>query len=218
MPTTSSSASSPSYRRWRARMPAIRLSALLSSLPPGWGQVAQAGAGPDAVEITGVAEDSRRVHPGSLFLARKGRGTDGHRYIASALAAGAVAVAGELPPAELPVPVPAGVPYLQVSEGHTAFALLSAAFYGFPSRAMAIVGVTGTDGKTTTSTFAHSILSAAGRRPGLITTISALIGDHARDTGFHVTTPEAFDLQGYLAQMRDLCCGVTVVETTTHGL
>jgi UDP-N-acetylmuramoyl-L-alanyl-D-glutamate--2,6-diaminopimelate ligase len=199
-------------------MAAIRLSALLSSLPPGWGQVAQAGAPSDALEVTGVAEDSRRVHPGALFLARKGRGTDGHRYIPAALAAGAVAVAGELPLSDLPAPLPPETPYLRVREGHTAFALLSAAFYGFPTRDMAIVGVTGTDGKTTTSTFVHSILSAAGRRAGLITTISALIGDQALDTGFHVTTPEAFDLQGYLARMRDLGCAVAVVETTSHGL
>ena len=140
--------------------------------PPGWGHVRAGRREAGAVEITGVAEDSRRVQPGSLFLARKGRGTDGHRYIAPALAAGAVAVAGELPPAELPAPLPPVCPTSRSSEGHTAFALLSAAFYGFPSRKMAMVGVTGTDGKTTTSTLVHSILTAAGRRTGLITTIS----------------------------------------------
>jgi UDP-N-acetylmuramoyl-L-alanyl-D-glutamate--2,6-diaminopimelate ligase len=199
-------------------MSAITLQALLSRLPANWGDVRQAGADPARITITGVAEDSRRVQAGTLFLARKGRGTDGHRYIPQALAAGASAVAGELPPAELPAPLPPEVPYLQVAEGRTAFALLSAAFYDFPSRKMTIVGVTGTDGKTTTSTFVHSILTAAGIRTGLITTISALIGEDALDTGFHVTTPEAFDLQGYLAQMLAAGCTAAVVETTSHGL
>ncbi|HMA33752.1 MAG TPA: UDP-N-acetylmuramoyl-L-alanyl-D-glutamate--2,6-diaminopimelate ligase [Chloroflexia bacterium] len=199
-------------------MTAVRLQSLLNSLPEGWGRVLQPAGDPAALAITGVAEDSRRVQPGTLFLARRGRGTDGHRYIPAAIAAGAGAVAGELRPDELPAPFPAGLPYLQVADGRTAFALLSAAFFDFPSRQMAIVGVTGTDGKTTTSTFVHSILAAAGMRTGLITTISALIGDAALDTGFHVTTPEAFDLQGYLAQMRAAGCTAAVVETTSHGL
>ncbi|MGI8589193.1 MAG: UDP-N-acetylmuramoyl-L-alanyl-D-glutamate--2,6-diaminopimelate ligase [Chloroflexia bacterium] len=199
-------------------MPELSLRALLDRLPPGWGSVAVPAADPDAIAITRVAEDSRRVGSGTLFLARLGRGTDGHRYIPAALAAGAVAVAGELPPDRLPMPLPPGVPYLQVSEGRTAFALLSAAFYGFPSRQMTVIGVTGTDGKTTTSTLVHSILTAAGVRAGLITTISALIGEEALDTGFHVTTPEAFDLQGYLSQMLAAGCTAAVVETTSHGL
>ncbi|MDQ2805335.1 MAG: UDP-N-acetylmuramoyl-L-alanyl-D-glutamate--2,6-diaminopimelate ligase [Chloroflexota bacterium] len=198
-------------------MPSIKLQSLLANLPADWGTVEQPPAKP-AVAITSVAEDSRRVQPGALFLARKGRGTDGHSFIAAALKAGAVAVAGELPLADLPTPLRKGVAYWQVRDGHTAFALLSAAFYGFPSRSMTVIGVTGTDGKTTTSTLLHSILTAAGLRAGLITTIAALIGDQALDTGFHVTTPEAFDLQGYLAQMRDAGCTVAVIETTSHAL
>ena len=199
-------------------METISLRALLDRLPAAWGTLARPGDDLDSVYITGVAEDSRRVRPGELFLARRGRGTDGHRYIPTALAAGAVAVAGELAPADLPAQMPTGIPYLQVSEGRTAFALLSAAFYDFPSRKMTVIGVTGTDGKTTTSTFVHSILTAAGMRTGLITTISALIGGEALDTGFHVTTPEAFDLQSYLAQMVAADCSVAVIETTSHAL
>ncbi len=199
-------------------MAPISLAALLGRLPAGWGRLAQAGPDPASVPISGIAEDSRRVEAGTLFLARRGRGTDGHRYIAAALAAGAAAVAGEVAPDDLPAPLPPGVPYLQVDEGHTAFALLSAAFFDYPSRAMLVVGVTGTDGKTTTTTLTHSILSAAGVRAGMITTISALIGQEAFDTGFHVTTPEAFDLQHYLAQMRAAGCTAAVVETTSHAL
>jgi UDP-N-acetylmuramoyl-L-alanyl-D-glutamate--2,6-diaminopimelate ligase len=199
-------------------METISLRALLDRLPAAWGTLARPADDLDGVYITGVAEDSRRVGPGKLFLARRGRGTDGHGYIPTALAAGAVAVAGELAPDDLPEALPAGIPYLQVSEGRTAFALLSAAFYDFPSRKMTVIGVTGTDGKTTTSTFVHSILAAAGMRTGLITTISALIGGEALDTGFHVTTPEAFDLQSYLAQMVAADCSAAVIETTSHAL
>src|SRR5437763_8970030 len=166
-------------------MVTISLQALLDRLPPAWGALARPVADLDSIDITGVAEHSRRVGPGMLFLARRGRDTDGHLYIPAALAAGAVAVAGELPLTDLPAPLPSGIPYLQVYDGRTGFALLSAAFYDFPSRKMAIIGVTGTDGKTTTSTLIHSILSAAGMGTGLNTTISALIGGEVFQTGYH---------------------------------
>ncbi len=172
----------------------------------------------DSIDITCVAEHSRRVGPGTLFLARRGRDTDGHLYIPAALEAGAVAVVGELPLADLPAPLPTGIPYLQVYDGRMAFALLSAAFYDFPSRKMTIIGVTGTDGKTTTSTLVHSILATAGMSTGLITTISALINGEVFETGYHVTTPGAFDLQGYLAQMVAAGCTAAVIETTSHAL
>ena len=86
----------------------------------------------DSIEISAVAEHSRRVGPGTLFLARRGRDTDGHLYIPTALEAGAVAVAGELPLADLPAPLPTGIPYLQVYDGRMAFALLSAIENPFP--------------------------------------------------------------------------------------
>src|SRR5262245_5247362 len=122
MPTTSWRAWFKSWRNWRQSMTAIPLPEVLARLPAGWGRVQQAAEGP-AIIITGVAEDSRRVQPGHLFLARRGRGTDGHRYIPAALQAGAVAVAGELAADALPAPLPEGVPYLQIAEGRTAFAL-----------------------------------------------------------------------------------------------
>jgi UDP-N-acetylmuramoyl-L-alanyl-D-glutamate--2,6-diaminopimelate ligase len=199
------------------QMREVLLGTLLDRLAGNWA-VAQHGDAPRGSSITAIAEDSRRVSAGTIFVAHHGRGSDGHRYVEAALEAGAVAVAGELPIEELPMPMPPQVPYWQVEDGRMAFALLSAAFFDFPSRKMVIVGVTGTDGKTTTSTLVHSVLMAAGRRAGLITTISALIGDEALNTGFHVTTPEAFDLQGYLAQMAEIGCEVAVVESTSHAL
>ncbi len=197
---------------------ALGLVDLLDRLPPEWGTLVHDGVGMGSIEITGIAEDSRRVTQGTLFIAHGGRGFDGHRYIPAALAAGAKAVVGELSLSELPRPLPDGIPYWQVENGRQAFALLSAAFFGYPSRTMVIVGVTGTDGKTTTSTLVHSILSAHSLQTGLITTIAARIGTEELDTGFHVTTPEAFDLQRYLAQMVSAGCQAAVIETTSHAL
>jgi UDP-N-acetylmuramoyl-L-alanyl-D-glutamate--2,6-diaminopimelate ligase len=162
--------------------------------------------------VTGIALDSRQVQPGNLFVALEGGSTDGHRYIAAALQRGAVAVVGSQPLAGLPAP------YFQVSDGRRALARLSAAFQGFPAHRLTVIGVTGTDGKTTTSNLIYHILKAAGLRAGLISTVNALIGDQVIDTGFHVTTPEAPVVQALLARM--LAEGLThaVLESTSHGL
>jgi UDP-N-acetylmuramoyl-L-alanyl-D-glutamate--2,6-diaminopimelate ligase len=168
------------------------------------------------VEITHIAENSRVAQPGTLFVAVKGSVHDGHTFIADALGRGAVAVAGVRE--ERPEGLPEGVPYVHVPDDRKAVALLSAAFFGYPSRKLAVVGVTGTDGKTTTSTLIHSILRAAGRNAGLISTIRAEIGGRSYDTGFHVTTPEAFDVQRYLNDMVEAGTDVAVLETTSHAL
>ena len=155
---------------------------------------------------------------GTIFAVHAGRGVDGHQYIAAALAAGAVAVVGEVAREEIAALADSSMPYWQVENGRLAFALLSAAYFNFPARRMLIVGVTGTDGKTTTSTLIHSILSAHGLRTALISTIAARIDDQEMDTGFHTTTPEAFDLQRYLAEMEQAQCQAVVLETTSHAL
>lgn len=167
------------------------------------------------VQISHITADSRQVTPGALFVAYRGVGADGHRFIPDALARGASAVVGELPIAALPVRPPA---YVQTTDGRAALAWLSAAWHGHPSRAMALVGITGTDGKTTTANLLHSILRAAGRRTGLISTVRAVIGDAAHDTGLHTTTPDAPDIQRYLAKMRDADAEIAVLEVTSHGL
>jgi UDP-N-acetylmuramoyl-L-alanyl-D-glutamate--2,6-diaminopimelate ligase len=162
--------------------------------------------------ITGICLDSRQISPGCIFVALEGGNTDGHRYIPEAIRSGAAAVVGTRPLQDLPVP------YLQVEDSRRALADLSAAFYGFPARSLTVVGVTGTDGKTTTANLIYHILQAAGLRAGMISTVNALIGDQVLDTGFHVTTPEAPDVQRYLAQM--VAAGLThvVLEATSHGL
>lgn len=166
--------------------------------------------------ITHIAENSRISQPGTLFVAVVGSVHDGHKFIPDALSRGAVAVAGTR--TERPDDLAITVPYLHVPDDRQAIAQLSAAFFDFPSRKLQVVGVTGTDGKTTTSTLIHSILIAAGRRAGLISTIRAEIAGRSYDTGFHVTTPEAFDVQRYLHDMVEAGTDVAVLETTSHAL
>lgn len=168
------------------------------------------------VEITHIAENSGQSRPGTLFVAVRGSVHDGHKFVADALKRGAVAVAGVR--AERPEGLPDDVPYVQVPADRAAVAELSAAFFDYPSRKLQVVGVTGTDGKTTTSILIHAILLAAGKRAGLISTIRAEIDGQSYDTGFHVTTPEAFDVQRYLHDMVEAGAEVAVLETTSHAL
>ncbi len=161
-----------------------------------------------------VVEDSRLVMPGGVFVARVGGSVDGHVYIASAVERGAVAVVGERPPDKVACPIP----YAQAADAGLALAYLSAAYHDFPAREMVMIGITGTDGKTTTANLTHSILSRAGIRAGMITTINAVLGDEDVPTGLHVTTPPAPEVQAYLARM--VRAGLThcVLEATSHGL
>jgi len=162
--------------------------------------------------VFGIALDSRQVQPGSLFIAIEGRNVDGHRFIPMAIERGAVAVVGTRLIQGL------SVPYVQVEDGRLALAYLSASFYNFPARDLTVIGVTGTDGKTTTANLIYQILMKAGLRAGIISTVNAVIGDEVVDTGFHVTTPEAPDVQHYLLQM--VTAGLThaVLEVTSHSL
>ncbi len=163
-------------------------------------------------EITGLVADSRQVQAGNLFVAVPGGTRDGHEYIASALEHGAVAVAGTRQMPRLKVP------YLLLEDSRKALPYLAAAFYGYPARKLTMLGVTGTDGKTTTTNLIYRILLAAGIKAGMISTINAVIGDAELDTGFHVTTPDAPDIQRYLSQMVQVGITHVVLEVTSHGL
>jgi UDP-N-acetylmuramoyl-L-alanyl-D-glutamate--2,6-diaminopimelate ligase len=162
------------------------------------------------VEVTGIAIDSRAVKPGYLFVAMQGGSVDGHDYIPKAIENGAVAVIGD-------VGRNVTLSYVGLENPRHALTFLAAAFYNWPARKLTVIGVTGTDGKTTTSNLIHKILVSAGIRVGMISTVNAVIGDEVLDTGFHVTTPDAHDVQHYLARM--VAAGLThvVLETTSHG-
>jgi UDP-N-acetylmuramoyl-L-alanyl-D-glutamate--2,6-diaminopimelate ligase len=162
--------------------------------------------------VTGIVFDSRAVQPGSLFVAIIGGSTDGHRYIPNAIERGAAAVVGIRPVHGL------SVPYIQVDDTNRALAYLAAAFHGFPARHLTVIGVTGTDGKTTTCNLIYRILVEAGLRAGMISTVNAVIGNEVIDTGFHVTTPEATDIQDYLDRMVRAGLTHVVLESTSHGL
>ena len=162
--------------------------------------------------VTGLAFDSRKVRPGDLFVVLSGLPSDGHGYIPDAIARGAAAVVGCEPLTDL------RVPYVRVENSRQALAHLAAAWYNYPAQKLSVIGVTGTDGKTTTCNLIYSILKSAGVRAGLVSTVNAVIGDQELDTGFHVTTPDAPDVQRYLALMRDAGLTHAVLETTSHGL
>jgi UDP-N-acetylmuramoyl-L-alanyl-D-glutamate--2,6-diaminopimelate ligase len=163
------------------------------------------------IRITGIAIDSRLVQAGDLFVAMKGGSADGHAFIPDAIQRGAAAVVGDKPLICL------AVPYMQVENSRQALSWLAAAFYSNPGRKLTVIGVTGTDGKTTTCNLLYQILLAAGFKAGLISTVNAVIGDEVLDTGFHVTTPDAPDVQRYLASMVAGSATHVVLETTSHG-
>ncbi len=204
--------------------PTTNLQSLLSNLPHA--KLTDPAANP---ALTHITADSRDVRPGSLFVAVPGDKVDGHRFIGDAVKRGAVAVIGTATHADLLAREIGldGTPYVQVLDARPALAILSAALHNFPSRALTVIGVTGTDGKTTTCSILESILDEATRdehdpsdpgRVGVITTVGARIRGEAQETGLHVTTPDAPQVQQFLAQMRDAGCTHAIVESTSHGL
>jgi UDP-N-acetylmuramoyl-L-alanyl-D-glutamate--2,6-diaminopimelate ligase len=178
------------------------------------------------VEITGLTCDSRQVKPGDLFVAIKGLNVDGHDFIPQALERGAVAVvvqdARNTQHATRKTQHVSRITHhasrILVPNSRQALAHLAAAFHDYPARQLKVIGVTGTDGKTTTVNLVQAILVAAGRKTGMISSVNALIGDEYYDTGLHVTTPDAPDVQRYLAQMVAAGTEYAVLESTSHGL
>ncbi len=161
-------------------------------------------------EITQVAYDSRRVTPGSLFVAVAGFATDGNRFIPMALEKGAAAV--------VTAKAPEGdVPYVLVSSDRLALALIGANFYGNPAKSMHIIGVTGTNGKTSaTLLLAHVLEQVLGAKVGLMGTMENRIGSLHIPT--ERTTPESLDLQELLARMRDAGCTHVIMEVSSHAI
>ena len=164
-----------------------------------------------AVRCTGVTHDSRRVAPGMVFVALRGAHSDGAAFAPPAIAAGAAAVV-----AEHAAPATAGVPWVAVGDTRLALAKLAAEFFGHPSRAMRVIGITGTNGKTTTSYLIAAMLEAAGIRCGVMGTVTYRLGARAFEATR--TTPEAPEVQAYMREMLDAGCGACVMEVSSHAL
>lgn len=162
-------------------------------------------------EVSGVFHDSRKVVEGGVFCALKGAGLDGHHYVQSAVEKGAVAVISELPnPAEF------AATWVQVGNARTAMAMASANFEGHPSLSMPLVGVTGTNGKTTTAFLVHHVMRSILHRAGLMGTICYSTGDRMVDASH--TTPESTEVQRLLREMADGGCRGAAMEVSSHGL
>ena len=159
-------------------------------------------------DIREVRYDSRAVGTGDLFVAIRGYATDGHQYIGKALEQGAAAIVCE--------EAPAGAPAIVVKNARRALAEIAANRFGHPADAMTMVGVTGTNGKTTTTYLVKHMLEAAGCKIGLIGTNQNLIGDEVVET--ERTTPESYELHALFARMRDAGCTHVIMEVSSHSL
>jgi len=186
----------------------MQLAELLQALPDA-GEVGEVN-----VPVTGLTYDSRLVQPGWLFVAIRGTHVDGHAYIADAWARGAVAVVGQ----EAPTIAPAGVRYIRTADSRRALALLACRFYDYPARRLGVIGVTGTDGKTTTTNLISAILDAAGQSNGLISTVNFKVGAVSWDNITRQSTPESLEVQQMLAEMLAAGARYAVIETTSHAL
>jgi UDP-N-acetylmuramoyl-L-alanyl-D-glutamate--2,6-diaminopimelate ligase len=168
--------------------------------------------GEDSVVVSGVTHDSRKVKPGWLFVALPGAATDGHRFVVDAVNAGAAAVVTEQPPASLPK----ALPWVLVPGARKALGTIAAVVYGYPTRDLALVGITGTNGKTTLTFLLEAIIRASGGCPGVVGTISYR-WPGKEQSALH-TTPEASDLQALFREMVDSGVTHAVIEASSHGL
>jgi len=174
--------------------------------------------GDDSVAVTGVKYDSRDVEQGALFVAMQGERANGHAFIRQALQRGAVAVMHNRDAPEVIDLRPEfpRVVWIGVDDSRTALASVAARFFGYPADELTLVGITGTNGKTTTSYILKAMLEAWKQKAGLIGTIKYKVGDRSYDAPH--TTPEAADFHGLLRMMADAGCGYVVAEVSSHAL
>lgn len=161
--------------------------------------------------VKGIAQDNRKVEPGFIFVARQGGVTDGHSFAEDAIRRGAIAIVGEKQGM-----TGLSVPYISVSNAKHAVAKLAATFYNHPSQTLFTLGVTGTDGKTTTSFLLHHLLGQ-NYTTGLLSTAGIRIGEQKLDLEGHFTTPEAPEVQRLLATFLKHTCTHAVIESSSHG-
>ncbi len=187
------------------------LASLLDELPR-----ARLLQGDPSAVISAVHHDSRLAGPGSLFVAIRGFNVDGHTFLPQVAEAGAAAV---LVDEQHPLPaLPGSLAVVSVPATRPALSAASAWFYGHPSRELVVIGVTGTDGKTTTSHLLTSALEAAGARVGRLGTVDTYLPGETGHVTARMTTPEAPEVQRLLRRMADAHCDYAIVESTSHGL
>jgi UDP-N-acetylmuramoyl-L-alanyl-D-glutamate--2,6-diaminopimelate ligase len=167
------------------------------------------GEGAPAVEISGLAYDNRSVTPGTLFFCVPGFKRDGHDFAPDAVERGAAALVVERP-------LGLGVPEVQVDDVRAAMAQVAARFHGDPTATLRLVGITGTNGKTTTAFLVRSILEQAGIRTGLLGTVTSIVGGEQEPV--ERTTPEAIDLQATFRRMLEAGDGACAMEVSSHAL
>ncbi|MFL5906314.1 MAG: UDP-N-acetylmuramoyl-L-alanyl-D-glutamate--2,6-diaminopimelate ligase [Solirubrobacterales bacterium] len=165
--------------------------------------------GDAAVEIRDLAYDNRRVTPGTLFFCFPGERSDGHEFAAAAVEAGAAALVVERP-------LDLGVPEAQVDDARAAMAPIAATFHGDPTSELTVIGITGTNGKTTTAFLVSHLLEAVGRRCGLLGTVQQVVGGRVEEV--ERTTPEAIDLQRTFARMLEAGDDACAMEVSSHAL
>jgi UDP-N-acetylmuramoyl-L-alanyl-D-glutamate--2,6-diaminopimelate ligase len=185
----------------------VKLSDLLQGTEASIPRLAQ------GLEIRQIACDSRKVEPRALFFALHGAKADGNEFIRDAVSRGAAAIASEEP---APAAIPSSVAWIQVREARKALAVTAANFFGHPAAALQLVAVTGTNGKTTTTSLVDAIVKASGAKTGLFGTIAyhTPLGEYPAPN----TTPESVDLQGFLAEIRDAGGRFGVLEASSHSL
>ena len=162
--------------------------------------------------IVNLQTDSRQAVPGTLFIAVKGTHTDGHKYIPDVIAAGATAIVCE----DLPDPLPEKITFIQVENASVAAGIIAHNFYGHPSEQLHLVGVTGTNGKTTIATLLYKLFAALGYKCGLLSTVENRIGD--RVAAATHTTPDPLHLNALLREMLDAGCTHAFMETSSHAI
>ena len=172
----------------------------------------QSVKGTTNLEVKDLQIDSRKVTPGSAFIAIKGAAADGHKFITSAIDKGARIIVCE----EMPALLNEGVTYLQVNNCNEAVGLMAHHFYGEPSTKLKLVGVTGTNGKTTIATLLYKLFTKLGYKCGLISTVQNHIGKDVLPSTH--TTPDAISLQAMLKQMLDATCTHVFMEVSSHAI
>ncbi|WP_445385645.1 UDP-N-acetylmuramoyl-L-alanyl-D-glutamate--2,6-diaminopimelate ligase [Robiginitalea sp. IMCC44478] len=172
----------------------------------------RAVSGQTAIPVGGICFDSREAGNGDVFVAIRGTISDGHRFIGQAIASGAMAIICE----ELPDTLEDGITYVEVADAQEALAIMASNFYNKPSRNLKLVGVTGTNGKTTVCSLLYQLFQKAGYKVGLISTIRIMVDKQSYQTRH--TTPDSLTINKYLAKMNEAGVEYCFMEVSSHGL